>query len=435
MSDFDTLLERRLSRAQLLSIVDSDTRKIACWYGSVSAGKTIASLIAFLFAIRRAPKRGSIVIIGKTLSTIYSNVFLNLLDEELFGPLIGTQIQYTPGATTAHILGREVLLVGANDAKAVGNIQGKTIALAYVDEAALLKEPFWNMLITRLRVPGARLLATMNPASRNHWMNREWIKKRHERNLIAFHFTMRDNPGLPDGYEDDMRRMFSGVFFERMIRGVWSNAEGAIYPMWDPKRHQIAFDDALPRVYRIIGTGIDFGTSNASAALMLGITEEKKPRLILLDEWRWDPRDHHGQRMAPSDQAAAYRKWLGDQKNHQHHPTQKTLPPVDFQIIDPAAAHFREELAKAGIVTWEGGNSVNDVLGGIATVSRMLNSDRLVVTDRCKGFLSEVTEYRWDEKATAVGEDAPVKEDDHSLDAARYIIHGPRAHYEYELAA
>ena len=37
-----TDVERLVSRAQILSIVDAMGRKLALWYGSVSAGKTVA---------------------------------------------------------------------------------------------------------------------------------------------------------------------------------------------------------------------------------------------------------------------------------------------------------------------------------------------------------------------------------------------------------
>ncbi len=37
---------------------------------------------------------------------------------------------------------------------------------------------------------------------------------------------------------------------------------------------------------------MDYGTTNTTAALMLGVTDEKKPRLILMDEWRYNPKDH-----------------------------------------------------------------------------------------------------------------------------------------------
>lgn len=419
-------IERMVSRAQLLSIVDAMDWKLSLWYGSVSAGKTVATLFAFLMAVAKAPKNGIILVVGKTMTTVYQNVFVLFQDTSIFGAKIASEIHYTPGAASARILGREVMIVGANDAKSVGRIQGSTVALAYVDEAALLPEEFWNMLVSRLRVPGARLLATMNPASMNHWMRKKWILAGADKNLVSFHFTMKDNPNLPADYVADMERSFAGVFYDRMIKGEWTNAAGAIFSMWDPEKHVVPWE-SIERVHRVPGVGIDFGTSNASAALMLGVTVEPKPRLVLLDEFRYDPRDHNGARLAPSEQASRYRSWLAAK-----HVPQPMLPGPEFQIIDPAAAHFQEELFKLGVTTW---HADNDVLGGIATVSRLLESERLVVADRCAGFLSEVTEYRWSDKATAEGKDEPIKEDDHSLDAARYVIHTARQTYEYDIAA
>ena len=422
----DALL-KKISKAQLLSIVDSSTRRIALWSGSVSAGKTFASLIAFLLAVRNAPTNGLIVIVGNSLDTIYTNVFEQLQNAELFGSDVVSQIKYTPGATKAYILGREVILVGSNNAASVARIQGKTIGLAYVDEAALLGEAFWDMLITRLRVEGARLLGTMNPASMNHWIRKKWIMQAAVQDVVHFHFTMLDNPALPAWYIKQMEQSFAGVFYDRMILGKWTNAAGAVYPMWDPEKHIIRFDD-MPKIDRVLADGIDFGVSNASAALRVGITAEKKPRLILMDEWRYDPRDHYGATLAPSDQAAMYRKW----RRESHTPHEHALDP-EYTIVDPAASAFSSELRKFDEMMPT--NAHNAVLPRIGAVSRLLTNNRMIVTDRCEGWNSEVTEYRWDPKATEKGEDSVVKENDHSLDAGGYGIYTTRSNWQYDLEA
>jgi PBSX family phage terminase large subunit len=421
--DLDFVL-RHVSRAQLLSIVDSVQKKIALWSGSISAGKTIASLIAFLLAIRLAPRTGLIVIVGNSLDTIYTNVFTNLQSPEIFGQRIVDQIHYTKGATSAVILGREVILVGSNNAASISRIQGKTIVLAYVDEATLLVEAFWNMLTTRLRVDGARLLATMNPASSNHWMRTEWILQAEKQNLIHFHFTMADNPALPEGYAEQMERSYSGVFYDRFIKGLWTNAAGAIYSQWDPTRHVIRFED-MPQISKIVSVGMDFGTSHPSAALMVGITHERdeitflpRRRLILMDEWGYDEKKNNDRRATVGEQSQLYRAWLA----RAHQPVVSAMKP-EFQILDSAAAEFREQLHRDGVTTWYADKAVT---AGIGTVSTLIARDQLVVTDRCEGWMREVTDYRWDPKATARGEDAPIKEHDDFMDAGRYGIHTPR---------
>ncbi len=64
----------------------------------------------------------------------------------------------------------------------------------------------------------------------------------------------------------------------------------------------------------------------------------------------------------------------------------------------------------------------NDVLDGIRTVASLLSSGNLLISDRCTGWIKEVTEYVWDAKAAESGEDKPVKANDHSQDALRYAI-------------
>lgn len=423
-------LERLVSRAQLLSLVDAAKFKLALWFGAVSSGKTVISLWAFLLAVRVAPKTGIIVIVGRTMTTVYQNVFVLFQNTSIFGTVVASQISYTPGASSARILGREVMVIGASNAEAVGRIQGSTVALAYVDEAALMPEPFWNMLVSRLRVDGARLLATMNPASRNHWIRKNWIVPGAAKNLISFHFTMRDNPNLPADYIADMERSFSGVFYDRMIKGEWTNAEGAVYPMWDPARHIIPFAD-MPRLRDVMGIGMDYGTTNTTAALMLGVSDEPKPRLVLMDEWRYNPKDHNDLRLTDAALSQRFRAWLPTD----HTPYPLTLQPR-FLMLDPAAAsmhmQMQQDLRGTGLSAWP---AVNDVLPGIQTIANLLDSDRMVATDRCVGWNEEVTEYRWSAKATDNGEDEVVKENDHSLDAGRYIAHSTVNYWKPQLAA
>ncbi|MCK2024583.1 PBSX family phage terminase large subunit [Microbacterium sp. kSW2-24] len=423
-------LEQMVSRAQLLSLVDAMRFKLALWFGAVSSGKTVISLFAFLLAVRIAPRTGIIVIVGRTLQTVYQNVFVLFQNTEIFGTVISSQIIYTPGASSARILGREVMVIGASNKESVGRIQGSTVALAYVDEAALLPEVFWNMLVSRLRVEGARLLATMNPASRNHWIRKNWIVPGAAKNLISFHFTMKDNPNLPAEYIADMERSFSGVFYDRMIKGEWTNAEGAVYPMWDPKRHVIPWGQ-MPRLRDVMGIGMDYGTTNTTAALMLGVTDEPKPRLVMMDEWRYNPKDHGDLRLTDAALSQRFRAWLPQD----HTPYPLSISPR-FLMLDPAAAsmhmQMQQDLRGTGLSPWP---AVNDVLPGIKTVANLLDNDQMIVTDRCAGWIEEVTEYRWDAKATDAGEDVVVKENDHSLDGGRYITHSTTNYWKPQLAA
>lgn len=419
-------LSRRMSPKQLRSIAMQPRYTVALWVGAVSAGKTFASLIAFLIAVLRVPSGERIIIVGRTLRTIEGNVIELLQDAKRFG-ILSKHVEHTRGASTATILGRTVELIGAPTKLAEGNIRGGTIALAYVDEVTLLPFEFWAMLMTRLRVEGARCLATTNPASKNHWLRRDYMLNAEAWDLVVFHFTMRDNPSLSPAYVRRMVLAFTGMFYQRFILGLWTNAAGAIYDLWDPDRFVVAFED-MPPIARILGVGIDYGASHATSAIMLGVTDEYDaegrwtPRLVLMDEWRYKADPENGvPSMAPSLMAGAIRMWL----RQDHTPGTELVRPQAI-YADPSAKGFREELQRAKVPTIA---ADNDVLAGIADVSSLLAQDRLIVSDRCVGFLEEVTEYVWDAKKTDEGEDVPVKIRDDSMDAARYVIRSTRAQW------
>ena len=399
-----------ISRKQAHSITNADDKKITLWVGAVSAGKTIASLFAFLFAVQATKGTGLIVIIGKTLQTIERNLLNPLMDYRIFGPL-SRHIQHTKGSGVAVIFGKVVELVGANDVRSEEKIRGSTIELAYVDEATLLPLGFWEMLVSRLRTPNApKLYATTNPGSTRHWLRLEWILKAAEKNMQVFHFVMDDNPSLTPEYVRDMKASYTGVFYDRMIKGLWTNAEGAIFDSWDAKKHVIRYED-LPRMDRVFGVGIDYGTTNATSAIMVGVSGGK---LYAIDEWRHDARADQV-RITDGKIVTGILDWLSAAKL-----PYGARPNPEWLILDPSAASLRTEFFDRGLVNVMSGN--NDVLYGIRTVSNVLSAGNLIISDRCTGLIGEMSEYAWNPKATERGEDAPLKVNDHSVDALRYAI-------------
>ncbi|QKN87587.1 terminase [Streptomyces phage Vondra] len=398
MLDLDAL---PLSRKQLRSVGQA-TARINLWHGSVRSGKTIASLLAFVIAVATAGPSGLIIVVGRSLQTIERNVLEPLQDPALFGPL-ARHVVHTRGATTAVILGRTVHLIGAADARAEGRLRGLTAQLAYVDEATLLPEAFWTQLLARLSVPGARLYATTNPDSPRHWLKTGYLDRAAELDLRAWHFKLADNPSLSPEYVTALAAEYVGLWKRRMIDGAWVVAEGAIYDMWDESAHVVT---ELPDMRRY-WCGIDYGTTNPFAAILLG--EGVDGRLYVAAEWRHDSRATH-RSMTDAQYSAAVRAWLDG----------LDIVP-EWTFIDPSAASFSTQM-------WQDGHpglarASNEVADGIRSVSSLLAADRLLVHESCEGLLTELPGYSWDPKATERGEDKPLKVDDHSCDALRYAAH------------
>ncbi|TQN27481.1 PBSX family phage terminase large subunit [Haloactinospora alba] len=398
-----------LSRKQLGSIAES-TAAVNVWDGAIRSGKTIASLLAWLMFVADAPRGGELLITGRTRETISRNIMGPLQDPALFGS-ITDHVSYTSGAPTAAILGRRIHVIGASDSKAEKTLRGMTVAGAYCDEVTVLPEEFFTQLLGRMSVDGAKLFGTTNPDSPAHWLKTKFLDKRAELpHWRYWHFTMDDNPALSGEYVQQKRAEFTGLWHRRFIAGEWVAAEGAVYDMWDPATHVIPWA-SLPRMRRVLTLGLDYGTTNATAALLLALGEDG--RLYLVDEWRHDPRAG-ASRLTDGQLSARLRDWL----DQPHLPEQPDMRP-EWVVVDPSAASMRLQLHRDGLTS---ASADNDVLRGISLTATLLAEQRLLVSDRCTGFINEAPGYSWDDEATEKGEDKPLKIADHSLDAARYAL-------------
>jgi PBSX family phage terminase large subunit len=404
----DALETLSLSRKQAVSIVRS-TERVNVWHGSVRSSKTIASLVRWLAFVADAPRGGELVVVGRTRESIYRNLFSPLMDPSLFGALAHA-VAYTAGAPTATVLGRRVHVLGASDARAEMVLRGLTVAGAYVDEATLVAEAFWAQLLARMSVPGAQLFATTNPDSPAHWFKREVVDRADELGYYSVKFTLDDNKWLNEhnpGYIAQLKREYTGLWYRRFILGEWVQAEGAVYDMWDPDRHVIE-PETVPTIVRTLSLGLDYGTTNPTRGILLGLgRREGEPwRLYALDEWA-PPVG-----LTDAGFSTRLKEWLSMRES------------PEWVYVDPAAASFKVQLFQDGFSSVTNGS--NAVLPGIRTVASLLSTDRLLVSSRCERLISELSGYAWDPKATLRGEDAPIKMDDHSADALRYAIHSSR---------
>lgn len=380
--------------------------------GSVRSGKTWCSLIEWLDYCRRGPL-GPLLMTGRTERTVITNLILPL--QQMLGE---KRVRLNRGLGTARILGRDVMIVGANNEAAVTKIQGRTLAGAYVDEASTLPESYFNMLYSRLSVAGAQMWLTSNPEAPAHWLKVNWLDRarlwidrdgtEHVRedgiDLVRVSFKLEDNTNLPAEYVERIKATYSGLWYRRYILGEWCIAAGAIYEDWDPALHVVAAD-RLPDIAHLIAVGIDYGTTNPTRGVLLGLSAEDTPRLVLTDEWT-------PERATDADLSASYRRWIGARE-------------PQWVTVDPSAASFKLQLFSDGLANIMNGS--NAVASGIRVVASLLKAGRLIVSDTCSALIAEIPGYCWDPKATERGEDEPIKEHDHSCDAMRYAVASTRA--------
>ena len=299
------------------------------------------------------------------------------------------------------LYGRSVYFVGANDEGAVRKIQGSTLACAYVDEATCIPQPFWRMLLSRLSVTGAQLFATCNPEGPAHWLKKDFIDRADDLDMIYWNFGLDDNPSLDESYKESLKKEYSGMWYARYIMGQWAVSHGLIYDMWT-NENIYTNPQNNPKFYIV---GIDYGTTNPTAAVMIAVNPVEWPQLSVVKEFYYDA-SISGRSKTDAELVHDLKEWI--------YPTS-----VRSIYIDPAAASMKLCLQQADLPVID---AQNDVLLGIKTVGKFLSNLNLVVHKSCKNLIEQIQSYQWDPKAADRGEDKPVKKNDHIVDALRYAV-------------
>ncbi len=368
------------------------THRFNIWVGAVSSGKTYSSLERFIYDLKNGPP-GEAMIIGVNRTSIQRNLLTHLYKR------LGFPCP-TEKTSMSILYGRKVWFVGAPDVSAVTTIQGSTLALAYVDEATNIPEPFWKMLESRLRVPGAKLLATCNPEGPAHWLKKDYIDKP-ELDLVHWNFSLDDNPTLDTLYKEQLKASYSGMWFRRYILGEWALAHGAIYDTYDSNNEYM--DPFNNPSYYVVG--VDYGTTNATAAVLCGITPNLWPQIRVEAEYYYDSAKK-GRSKTDQELVRDIRDFVG-YKN------------VSAIYVDPAAASLKIAMRQADLPVLD---AMNDVLLGIKVTSKFISGKNIVIHKSCTTLREQLQSYAWDPKAADRGEDKPIKRDDHACDALRYAI-------------
>ena len=393
-----------MSQKQLASLNEA-TKRINIWCGSVRSGKSFVALIAFLdFCLHGPP--GLCAILGRSERTLRQNV-INLLFD-----LCGTDIDYKIGYGELNIYGRKVYVIGASDARAEGRILGATYAGALVDEATLLPENVWRTLLDRLSVDGARLFATTNPDSPYHWLKKDFIDRQNELDIAYWDFHLEDNPSLSQTYIANIKKENTGIWFKRKVQGLWTMAQGAVFSMFDQSRHVIESPPGLAREYYV---GIDYGTSNPCAFVLLGYDPTLYPNIWVEREYYWDSKKE-GRQKTNGQYVADLVNFIGE-------------IPIEAIYVDPSAAGLKTEIRHS--TRWSVLDANNDVMEGLHLHMRLLSDGTLKICKACKNLIGEYTSYVWDETAQKHGEDKPMKTNDHCEDALRYVLYTRFQHGVY----
>jgi len=305
-------------------------------------------------------------------------------------------------STFRTIDGRTFFLRSADKPESIEGITAKAI---WADEASLMKPSIWVMMQGRVSRTQGRILMTFTPISLN-WIHHEIENDKARRkeaqqkgqdpdavsDIDFIQFRSVDSPYFPKEEFERARRTLPAHAFQLRYEGIFGKPEGLIYP--DFQDYMTVKPFAIPKEWHRAG-GMDFGQFNPFVALK-GAIEPKNDVLYIYDEY------YHA------------RRTYDEHKDH--------LSKDTTYYADPSGAQDIEEL-RARDFDIQPAN--NDVSTGINAVTERIRTNRLKVFKTCIHTIDEFSLYQRERnQSTGEWKDKPLKQNDHCMDAGRYMVMG-----------
>lgn len=395
--------------------------------GPYETGKTFAALQKIHALLLKYPKSRGLMIrkTFKDLQSTAMNTYVNkvLLKNPITDPT--SPIVAYGGKRPEEFMypNGSVMLVGGLDN--AGKVLSGEYDFIYVNQAEELSLDEWEKLIGRAtgragNSPYPQVMGDCNPDGPLHWIiNRPQI--------AVFHMRHEDNPRLYDEetgkWTTDGERTISildsltGFRYERGRLGNWVAAEGQVYDNFTPSTHILRGDLHIPSDWRRVRS-IDFGYTNPFVCLWGAISPDNVLYIY---------RQFYQTQILVEDAAQIINRLSQEER-------------IETTVADHDAED-RATLRKYNIFTQP---AYKDITTGIQYVQERLKrrppkgepglyilDNSLISIDKelknkhkPTSLVDEFPTYVWDsiKKDETKPKEVPVKENDHALDALRYMV-------------
>ncbi len=278
-------------------------------------------------------------------------------------------------------------------------LRGQFFHFLVIDEIAQMREfwPQWReVLRPTLTDYKGRALFLSTPKGFNHFYDLYNIESQNV-DFKSFLFTSYDNPHIDREELEAAKRDLPRDQFDQECMAEFRKTEGLVYKEFNRSKHVLSLDeveDIKNKDFKDVLVGVDFGFANPAAVITIKVDGDNN--YYITDEW--------------------YKK---HQVNKNIINVVKKIQPNEV-YPDSAEPDRIKEMQDEGINTVE----VNkDIEYGVSVVQQLLKQNKIKIFPHCENVIYEFETYRYrDKKPGADVSEKPVKENDHSMDAIRYVL-------------
>lgn len=316
-------------------------------------------------------------------------------------------VKESPLELTYRPTGQKIYFRGLDDPLKVTSI---TVEIGYlcwmwIEEAyEISKEADFDMLNESIRgaIPEdaglfKQVTMTFNPWNEHHWIKKRFFDAPPDPDILALTTNYLCNEWLD---EADLK-VFETMRLNNPRRyrvaglGDWGIVDGLIYENWEEKDFTVSEISGKAGVKSVFG--LDFGYTNDPTALWCGLISVEEKTIWVFDE--------------------LYERALTNQKISE----KVTAMGYGKERItgDSAEPKSIDELRESGLyhikAARKGKDSVNN---GI----QFIQNYHIIIHPRCVNFLTEISNYTWDEDKFGNKINRPIDDFNHLMDAMRYAL-------------
>lgn len=282
--------------------------------------------------------------------------------------------------------------------ESIESLRGQSFDMLIIDEVAMMRN-FWTMWQEVIRPTltdrKGEVMFISTPKGFNHFYELYNMELK-DKDYKSFHFTSYDNPHLSKEEIDKARAEITETRFQQEYMADFKKVEGLVYKEFDRTRHLY---DELPAdaYYESLG-GVDFGFTNPCAVVHM----KKNSNGIYYIDNEWYQKGRTESQIADYVLSCKFNKVYPDPEN----PSAITL------------------LAQKGINIREVVKNKDSIKNGINKVRDLFKQNKLLINKRCTNLIAELESYCYPDSIDGINEsENPIKENDHLLDATRYVIY------------
>lgn len=388
--------------------------------GSRASKKSKTTALWYITNMMKYPD-ANLLVIRKTYRTLKDSCFTELkwaisrLKVDAWW-----EVKESPLELTYKPTGQKIYFRGLDDPLKVTSItvEKGVLCWAWLEEAyEIMNEDDFNVLDESIRgeVPEGlfkQWTITFNPWNEHHWLKKRFFDIDDDNNILAMTTNYLCNEWLDDADKRVFETMKKNNPRRYAVAGLgnWGIVDGLVFENWKEelfvpisRKEYEQLEDKNDNNYVILDklkttSGLDFGYTNDPTAFFVGFLDIENKRLYVWDEM--------------------YEKGMSNKAiNNKIVAMGYSKERITADSAEPKSI---DELKGLGLRIKGAKKGKDSIMNGIQWIQDL----EIIIHPRCTNFLTEISNYTWDEDRFGNKINKPIDDFNHLMDAMRYALEG-----------